>query len=71
MRTLYREPLGWEGRALVVVLAGRDMPQSNRIAYAALTRLKGHPEGSFLTVVSAANHLATFGRAWPQFVDAR
>ncbi len=62
---------GWEGRALVVVLSGRDTPQSNRVAYAALTRLKAHAAGSYLTVVSSAEHLAAFGRAWPDFVEAR
>jgi hypothetical protein len=54
---------GWEGRALVVVASDAC---SAPLLYTALTRLRRHHGGSFLTVVCAANRYAEFGATWPR-----
>jgi AAA domain/Nuclease-related domain len=62
---------GWEARHLVVVTGDRASRSALSGVYTAMTRLKSHPEGSHLTVVSSANALESFGREWPIYVDAR
>ncbi|NOG70501.1 NERD domain-containing protein [Roseicella sp. DB1501] len=59
---------GWETRLLVVYVSQFDLPESKAVIYAALTRLKRSPQGSFLTVVCSANNpeLIAYGRTWPE-----
>lgn len=55
---------GWEARALVVRI---DQAESNRdlaLLYTALTRLKRHNNGSYLTVVCSEPSLAQYGATW-------
>jgi superfamily I DNA/RNA helicase len=61
---------GWEARFIVLHLTKANSPQDLAVIYAGLTRLKRHPEGSFLTVV--CNHAAfeEYGRTWPEFRTA-
>ncbi|MBL6458336.1 UvrD-helicase domain-containing protein [Belnapia sp. T6] len=56
---------GWEARLLVVYVSEFRTEESKALIYAALTRLKRSPDGSWLTVVCAAPELAEFGRTWP------
>lgn len=55
---------GWEARLLVVRVSQAWSPTSRAVVYAALTRLKRHPQGSWLTVVSSAPELEDYGRGW-------
>jgi hypothetical protein len=56
---------GWEARLLVVYISKFKSDENKALIYAALTRLKRSPEGSWLTVVCAAPELAEFGKTWP------
>lgn len=59
---------GWEARNLVVQVSRVDSPEQQALFYTALTRLKRHPNGSQLTVVSSCPDLAHFGeRNFPDF----
>lgn len=59
---------GWEARNLVVQVSGVDSPEQQALFYTALTRLKRHPNGSKLTVVSSCPDLASFGESnFPDF----
>ncbi|MCC7494877.1 MAG: NERD domain-containing protein [Fimbriimonadaceae bacterium] len=60
---------GWEARAIVVCIAAEDV-QSRALYYVALTRLKQHDLGCYLTVVCADPTMAEFGAAWPEFERA-
>lgn len=62
---------GWEGRHLVVAAGGGSGQRALSAIYAALTRLKAHPEGSRLTVVCASPQLEAFGSTWPEFISLR
>ena len=55
---------GWEARLLVVHISRADTPESLASVYAALTRVKRSPLGSWLTVVCSAPELANYGREW-------
>lgn len=55
---------GWEARLLVVRVSQAWTPESRALVYAALTRLKRDPNGSWLTVVSSAPELEDYGRGW-------
>ncbi|MDC1157929.1 MIT C-terminal domain-containing protein [Alphaproteobacteria bacterium] len=55
---------GLESRALVVNIPALDSTKNLSATYAALTRLKAMPEGSFLTVVCSDNNLAEYGETW-------
>ncbi len=59
---------GWESRAMVIAIVRASEPDL-RALYVALTRLKQHELGSYLTVVCTAPRLREFGRTWPEFVD--
>jgi hypothetical protein len=59
---------GWEARALVVVLGHASSEYALRVAYIGMTRLKAHPEGSYLTVVCGDRRLEGFGQTWPEFI---
>jgi hypothetical protein len=58
---------GWEGRAVVLSIGRARKRDDLSAIYAGLTRLKTHPQGSYLTVVCSAPELETFGRLWPEF----
>jgi hypothetical protein len=60
---------GWEGRTLIIGLTRGRTPTDRALIYSGLTRLKRHPAGSFLTVVSCAESLREFGALWPDFSD--
>jgi len=59
---------GWETRLLVVYVSQFKSPESKAVIYAALTRLKRSPQGSFLTVVCSVDdpELIAYGRTWPE-----
>jgi hypothetical protein len=58
---------GWESRALVIFMRSAKSSRSRAGFYAAMSRLKRHARGSYLTVVCAAPELAGYGRTWPAF----
>lgn len=58
---------GWESRLLVVHVGNAIGDESLASIYAALTRLKHSPLGSWLTVVCSAPDLADYGRSWAKF----
>lgn len=58
---------GWESRSLVIYIGPRTTPQSLALFYTGLTRIKRHPEGSCLTVVSSSEVLRSYGETWPEF----
>lgn len=63
---------GWEARALVIYTGPQDNvkgeTRSKTLLYTAMTRLKRHARGSYLTVVSAVPELAEYGKTWPAAV---
>lgn len=61
---------GWETRALVVQVGRADTPRALAAVYVALSRLKRHPQRSFLVVVCSAPELETYGRTWPHLRTA-
>jgi len=60
---------GWESRALVIFIGQMVDRKSLALIYTGLTRLKRHTEGSHLTVVSCANELRDYGKAWPEYEE--
>ena len=52
---------GWEGRHLVLYVSRIASAEDCALFYTALTRLKKHPNGSMLTVVSTCPDLYDFG----------
>lgn len=62
---------GWEARAIVVRMDHARDERDRALLYTALTRVRRHTAGSFLTVVCADETLAGYGRTWPEFVRAR
>ena len=52
---------GWEGRHLVLYVSRIASAEDHALFYTALTRLKTHPNGSMLTVVSDCPELYNFG----------
>ena len=58
---------GWEARHLVLYVSTIASPEDCALLYTALTRLKGHSQGSLLTVVSSCSELYNFGRGWSDF----
>lgn len=58
---------GWETRALLVYTGDENTQQAMPLLYTAMTRLKRHQKGSFLTVISAVPTLADFGSTWPEY----
>ena len=53
---------GWESRYLVVAITEKS---DLAATYVALSRLKRHKDGSYLTVISSSNTLREFGQTWP------
>ena len=60
---------GWETRLLVVHVGHAIGSDGLASVYAALTRLKRSPEGSWLTVVCSAPELSEYGRTWSGYKD--
>lgn len=61
---------GWQSRLIVLSLAKFDhTEQSAALLYTMLTRIKKHPKGSCLTVVSSVPRLKTFGSKFADFED--
>lgn len=58
---------GWESRSLVIYIGQTATPQSLALLYTGLTRIKRHPDGSSLTVVSSSAELSEYGKTWPDF----
>jgi hypothetical protein len=59
---------GWQSRLLVLSVARfSDTDRSAALLYTMLTRLKKHPEGSSLTIVSSVPGLREFGAKFPDF----
>ena len=52
---------GWEGRHLILYVNRTVSAEDRALFYTALTRLKTHPNGSMLTVVSSCPELYNFG----------
>jgi hypothetical protein len=60
---------GWEARVLVVYLGPGFDERARALFYVALTRVKIHPRGSYLTIVSSVPELAGYGRSWPEYSE--
>ncbi len=61
---------GWQSRLIVLSLAKFDgSDQSAALLYTMLTRIKKHPLGSCLTVVSSVPRLKIFGAKFADFED--
>ncbi len=60
---------GWESRAIVIFIGQQVDTKSLALIYTGLTRLKRHTEGSYLTIVSCANELISYGKTWPAYVE--
>ena len=68
--TTVRQFKAWESRAGVAVLESASRESDLRLGYIAMTRLKAHAHGSYLTIVCSDPRLRGFGRDWPEFVEA-
>ncbi len=53
---------GWEGRHLILYVSRIASAEDRALFYTALTRLKRHPNGSMLTVISTCSELYNFGQ---------
>ena len=60
---------GWESRAMVIFIGQSVDKKALALIYTGLTRLKRHPQGSYLTVVSCAPELIEYGKTWPNYVE--
>ncbi len=60
---------GWESRSLVIYIGESANAKDLALLYIGLTRLKRSIDGSFLTVVSSAEKLNSFGKTFPEFED--
>jgi hypothetical protein len=60
---------GWESRSIVIYTGQRIDKRVLALIYSGLTRLKRHEDGSYLTVVSCASELQSFGRTWPEYEE--
>ncbi len=60
---------GWESRAMVIFIGQSIDQKALALIYTGLTRLKRHPQGSYLTVVSCAPELIEYGKTWPTYVE--
>ena len=55
---------GWEARLLVVNINHAKTLKDFSVIYTALTRIKKHNLGSFLTVISSSENLKSYGDTW-------
>lgn len=62
---------GWESRAIVIFIGRQVDKKSLALIYTGLTRLKKHSKGSYLTVVSCADKLISYGKTWPKYVEKK
>lgn len=62
---------GWESRLMVVHVSRAKNAEDMASIYAALTRLKRSPQGSWLTVVCSAPELSNYGRGWETVGDGQ
>ena len=60
---------GWEARTLVLYMGREITLASLALLYTGLTRLKRHPDGSFLTVISKSYELNEYGKSWHDYVE--
>lgn len=60
---------GWESRAIVVLVDKASDESAKRAVYVALTRLKWHPDCSFLTVICRDESLQPYGKSWPVYYE--
>ncbi len=60
---------GWESRAIVIFIGESIEKKSLALIYTGLTRLKRHTDGSYLTIVSCAEELISYGKTWPKYVE--
>ena len=64
---------GWEARLIVVYASQFRSPENRAVIYAALTRIKRSPQGSYLTVVCSADdpQIIAYGETWPDHLRKR
>lgn len=62
---------GWESRAMVIFIGQSVDKKALALIYTGLTRLKRHPQGSYLTVVSCAPELIEYGKTWPTYIEKK
>ena len=55
---------GWEARLILINITSFKFKQKT-LFYTGLTRLKKHPQGSFLTIICADKQLESFGKEIP------
>lgn len=67
--TTFHSFKGWETRLLVVYIASSRGSETRAGIYAALTRLKRHPDGSYIIVVCSDPELAEFGEQSSDMVN--
>jgi len=60
---------GWETRGLVIYAGHRNSQKALALTYTGLTRIKRHPECSYITVVSAVPELSAYGKTWAEYVQ--
>lgn len=58
---------GWESRCMVIHISRANLPEDLATIYVALSRLKRHTVGSYLTVICSAPELEVFGKTWQTF----
>lgn len=58
---------GWESRCMVINISRANLPEDMATIYVALSRLKRHTGGSYLTVICSAPELEAFGKTWQTF----
>ncbi len=57
---------GWESKAIVIFI-GESVDKS--LIYTGLTRLKRNVQGSYLTVISCAKELISYGKTWSNYIQ--
>lgn len=57
---------GWEARYMVI---GISQATDLATAYVAMSRLKRHTGGSYLTVVCSDPKLKSYGETWPEYIE--
>ena len=60
---------GWESRMVVLYITEAETQEDMACIYAGLTRLRTHPKGSWMTVVSKSTALQQYGKNFPDHED--
>lgn len=60
---------GWESRMVVLYITEAATQEDMAGIYTGLTRLRTHPNGSWMTVVSKSSALKQFGKNFPDYED--